>query len=75
MTEKIKKQYFETVEFGKQLFRLTVTASFLGLGTYSVLQARHGHITAKLVLLVFAGAVVGLYGFVELYKTLIRKIV
>lgn len=76
MVNKTKEIYKTIFDFIKQLMRLTVTAAFVGLGTYSTCQGRHlAHaITAKGVLLVFAGVIVAIYGLIELYKTLIRKV-
>jgi hypothetical protein len=75
MVDKTKAQYKEFITFTKQLLRLIVTAAFLGAGTYDICLGQRIHTSLiKAALILFAGAIVGLYGFIELYKTLTRKI-
>ncbi len=71
----VKSTFKLIVDFVKQLMRLTVTSAFLGLGLYSMYQ---GHLAmgdmVKAILLVFTGSIVAIYGCLELYRTLIRKV-
>lgn len=71
MSEKAK----EGIEFTKQLGRFVVAAAFLGLSGYAIYSGKHSlSVATKSTLLLFAGLIVGAYGLVELYKTLMRKV-
>lgn len=75
MVNKTKEVTQQVIDFTKQLMRLIVTVAFLGLGAYSVYLGRNpSGMIVKSALLVSAGTIVGCYGFIELYKTLTRKV-
>lgn len=74
MVEFAKRKYNEAMIFVMQMFRLSVTAAFLGLGLWNIYIGAHKtHEQLKGGLLIAAGAIVAVFGCIELYKTLTRK--